>query len=93
MSEENQNQPTENPSISEEGRDINSTASLVERADSAVKRLEETEKRVTEKIKILEELEARRILGGKSQREDTPREKTTDEVIDEQVEKALNRFK
>lgn len=52
--------------MTDEIKQAETTGDLVERAEKAQKKLEETEKRLTERIAKLEELEARRILGGKS---------------------------
>lgn len=56
-------------------------ATIVERASSIAQRLEESEKRIDEKLKQLQDLEAKRILGGKSvagqpevKKEETPQE-------------------
>lgn len=64
--EETTQTTTEQPKSDISDGNKSETLSIVERADSAVKRLEDTEKRVTEKIKQLEDLEARRLLSGRA---------------------------
>lgn len=77
MSEE---QKEENP-VTPEGGNNPAPTDKVERAELAVEKLEAIEKRLDEKTAHLQELEARRILGGKTagadqeqSKEETPQE-------------------
>lgn len=80
MSEETQTKST--PADTNEGNNT-STISIVEKADSIVKRLEDAERRLDEKTARYEQLVARSLLSGKSEvNPQTPVVETAKEYAD-----------
>ncbi len=93
MEQENksENKPTENINNGNQPEAV----SLVERVDANIKRLEETEKRVNERIAELDALESKRLIGGRSLAGTPPKTKEQEdqEEIQRQIDRRIKQFK
>ena len=91
MVDEKTEEKTETNSTSNnEGGNIPKEQSIIERADALAKRLEETEKRIGEKMSAYEKRVSENILAGRSGL--TAPEKTPEQEIQEQADKIIRTY-